>query len=221
MTSADLATISPPMPTPPSRPAPDIRDRPLAERDPYTSLVWLAGRPRSRSSTAARCERHVRCATPKAAQTPGSQAKGDTGPAARPRRPAICPARRPHMPSPAAATWISSTASSPPSASAATIVAPPIRPPSSSRPRPAPPSSRAKSSAPPPARPAAPLAGSDAVRPHHRPECEDRQDHVLAGELARELARPDLGVIVSRAPRAQSGARDPIRIGFPMCRCRR
>jgi soluble lytic murein transglycosylase len=40
------------------------------------------------------------------------------------------------------------------------------------------------------------------------------QDHVLAGELAREMSRPDLGVIVSRAART-SGTRDPIRIGFP------
>ncbi len=39
-------------------------------------------------------------------------------------------------------------------------------------------------------------------------------DHVLAGELARALARPDLGVILSRQARV-SGTRDPIRVGFP------
>ena len=39
-------------------------------------------------------------------------------------------------------------------------------------------------------------------------------DHVLAGELARSLGRPDLGVMVSRVAR-NSGARDPVRIGFP------
>lgn len=40
------------------------------------------------------------------------------------------------------------------------------------------------------------------------------QDHLLAGELARAIARPDLGVIVSRQARS-SGTRDPVRIGFP------
>jgi soluble lytic murein transglycosylase len=39
-------------------------------------------------------------------------------------------------------------------------------------------------------------------------------DHVLAGELAQAIARPDLGVMVSRNAR-NSGTRDPVRIGFP------
>jgi len=39
-------------------------------------------------------------------------------------------------------------------------------------------------------------------------------DHVLAGELARTIRRPDLGVMVSRFAR-NNGARDPVRIGFP------
>jgi soluble lytic murein transglycosylase len=39
-------------------------------------------------------------------------------------------------------------------------------------------------------------------------------DHVLAGELANLIGRPDLGVMVSRFAR-NSGARDPVRIGFP------
>ncbi|MEH3106241.1 MAG: lytic transglycosylase domain-containing protein [Sphingomonas fennica] len=39
-------------------------------------------------------------------------------------------------------------------------------------------------------------------------------DHALAGELATAIARPDLGVIVSRSARA-SGTPDPARIGFP------
>jgi soluble lytic murein transglycosylase len=39
-------------------------------------------------------------------------------------------------------------------------------------------------------------------------------DHVLAGELARDLRRPDLGVMVSRFAR-NNGAIDPVRIGFP------
>lgn len=38
-------------------------------------------------------------------------------------------------------------------------------------------------------------------------------DHALVGELARTIARPDLGVILSRLPR--DGARDPIRVAFP------
>ena len=39
-------------------------------------------------------------------------------------------------------------------------------------------------------------------------------DHVLAGDLAREIARPDLGVMVSRNWRNNNGG-DPIRVGFP------
>ncbi|TZG28033.1 transglycosylase SLT domain-containing protein [Sphingomonas montanisoli] len=39
-------------------------------------------------------------------------------------------------------------------------------------------------------------------------------DHALAGELARSIGRPDLGVMVSRAART-SGTPDPLRIGFP------
>lgn len=39
-------------------------------------------------------------------------------------------------------------------------------------------------------------------------------DHILAGDLARSMNRPDLGVMVSRAART-SGTPDPLRIGFP------
>jgi soluble lytic murein transglycosylase len=39
-------------------------------------------------------------------------------------------------------------------------------------------------------------------------------DHVLVGELARDLRRPDLGVMVSRFAR-NNGTIDPVRIGFP------
>ena len=39
-------------------------------------------------------------------------------------------------------------------------------------------------------------------------------DHILAGELARAMGRPDLGVMVSRFAR-NNGTRDPVRIGFP------
>ena len=39
-------------------------------------------------------------------------------------------------------------------------------------------------------------------------------DHILAGELSRSIDRPDLGVMVSRAART-SGTADPLRIGFP------
>ena len=43
---------------------------------------------------------------------------------------------------------------------------------------------------------------------------ETEVDHVLAGDLAREIARPDLGVMVSRNWRNNNGG-DPIRVGFP------
>ena len=39
-------------------------------------------------------------------------------------------------------------------------------------------------------------------------------DHILAGELAQAINRPDLGVMVSRTART-SGTPDPLRIGFP------
>jgi len=45
-------------------------------------------------------------------------------------------------------------------------------------------------------------------------DCDSDTDHALAMELAKSLQRPDLGVIVSRNAR-KSGARDPIRLGFP------
>jgi soluble lytic murein transglycosylase len=43
---------------------------------------------------------------------------------------------------------------------------------------------------------------------------ETDADHVLAAEVARNLNRPDLGVMVSRAWR-NNGRGDPIRVGFP------
>lgn len=43
---------------------------------------------------------------------------------------------------------------------------------------------------------------------------ETDADHVLAAELSRKIARPDLGVMVSRNWR-NSGSGDPIRVGFP------
>jgi len=39
-------------------------------------------------------------------------------------------------------------------------------------------------------------------------------DHILVGDLARSMSRPDLGVMVSRAART-SGTPDPLRVGFP------
>jgi len=45
-------------------------------------------------------------------------------------------------------------------------------------------------------------------------DADSDTDHALAMELAKSLQRPDLGVIVSRNAR-KSGARDPIRLGFP------
>jgi soluble lytic murein transglycosylase len=39
-------------------------------------------------------------------------------------------------------------------------------------------------------------------------------DHILAGDLAKSINRPDLGVMVSRAART-SGTPDPLRVGFP------
>ena len=45
-------------------------------------------------------------------------------------------------------------------------------------------------------------------------DADSDTDHALAMDLSKSLQRPDLGVIVSRNAR-KSGARDPIRLGFP------
>lgn len=45
-------------------------------------------------------------------------------------------------------------------------------------------------------------------------DADSDTDHALAMELSKSLQRPDLAVIVSRNAR-KSGARDPIRMGFP------
>ena len=59
------------------------------------------------------------------------------------------------------------------------------------------------------------LAGPDPVPPRDRQTAKTDDDHVLAAEFAREIGRPDLGVMVG-AQRARERRRRPIsRAGFP------
>ncbi|WP_116089937.1 lytic transglycosylase domain-containing protein [Sphingomonas crusticola] len=192
----------------------DIRARDLTERDPYTSLAWLAGtaalkqlnRPRDAEAMFARYRQ--------ASQTPGSQAKGDYWAGRAAQAAGDVPAANLHFAAAAAnvdqyygqlaterlGRTIAVPADPPPLA-----IAPEVR---------------------------TAFANREVVRAVRllgeqrdwqtqtafvrkiAADAETDSDHALAAELARSIQRPDLGVIVSRNAR-KSGARDPIRIGFP------
>jgi soluble lytic murein transglycosylase len=191
-----------------------LRDRPLTERDPYTSLVWLAGqtalkklaRPRDAEAM------FVRYAT--ASQTPGSQAKGEYWAGRAAEAAGDRPGAQAHYAN--AARNVDQYYGQLATERLGRPIAAPADPP--------------------------PVAVAEATRAAFRQSeivraarllgqqrrwqdqtqfvrtiaanAKTDQDHVLAGELSREINRPDLGVIVSRAART-SGTRDPIRIGFP------
>jgi soluble lytic murein transglycosylase len=192
----------------------DIRAQDLKVRDPYTSLAWVAGtvalKQLNRPQDAEAMFRRYTLA----AQTPGSQAKGDywAGRAAQ-------------------------VAGNPPdatvhfTAAAANIdqfygqlaterLGRPILVPADPPPLDIAPETRAA------------FANREVVRAARllgeqrdwltqtqfirkiAADADTDTDHALAADLAKSLQRPDLGVIVSRNAR-KSGARDPIRIGFP------
>jgi soluble lytic murein transglycosylase len=195
-------------------PGTDIGQRPLNERDPYTSLVWLGGttalkklnRPQDAVTMFDRYSR--------GAQSPGSQSKGAywAGRAAQaandaPRATQFftrASANIDQFYGQLAAERMGQTIRVPADAPT-TVIAPDVR---------------------------ALFLNREVVRVarllgEQRRWAEQSQfirqiaadadsdtDHMLAGELGRTIKRPDLGVIVSRNARS-SGARDPIRIGFP------
>ncbi|QJU60655.1 transglycosylase SLT domain-containing protein [Sphingomonas sp. AP4-R1] len=191
-----------------------VRDRPLSERDPYTSLVWLAGqtalkklnRPRDAEAM------FVRYAT--ASQTSGSQTKGEYWAGRAAEAAGDRPGAQAHYAN--AARNVDQFYGQLATERLGKSIAVPADPPAVAVPT-------ATRSA---------FFQSEIVRAARllgkQRRWQDQtqfvrtialnaktdQDHVLAGELAREIARPDLGVIVSRQART-SGARDPIRIGFP------
>lgn len=192
----------------------DIRSRDLKERDPYTSLAWLAGvaalkqlnRPRDAEAMFGRYTR--------ASQTPGSQAKGDYWAGRASQAAGDMPAATTHFTAAAtnidqfygqlAAERLGQAVAVPPDP-APLDIAPEIRTTFDNR----------------EVVRAARLLGAqrdwlDQTQFIRKiaADADSDVDHALAADLAREIQRPDLGVIVSRNAR-KSGTRDPIRIGFP------
>jgi soluble lytic murein transglycosylase len=198
-------------------PGTDISQRPLNERDPYTSLVWLGGttalkklnRPREAETMFARYAA--------AAQTPGTQTKGQywAGRAAQAAgdptdanaRFAEAAANIDQFYGQLAAERLDRTLTLPPDPAPPVISA----------------AQREEFMNREVVR-AARLLGQQRrwqdqtqfVR-QIAADAKSAVDHLLAGELARDIRRPDLGVMVSREARA-NGTRDPIRIGFPELR---
>ena len=191
-----------------------IRERPLSERDPYTSLVWLAGQTALKKLARPRDAETMFVRYAAASQSPGSQAKGEYWAGRAAEAAGDRPGAQAHYAN--AARNVDQFYGQLATERLGQSISVPADPP--------------------------PLVVADAARAAFRQSevvraarllgqqrrwqdqtqfvrtiaanAKTDQDHVLAGELAREINRPDLGVIVSRAART-SGTRDPIRIGFP------
>jgi soluble lytic murein transglycosylase len=200
-------------------PGTDIGQRPLNERDPYTSLVWLGGmtalkklnRPRDAETMFARYAR--------GSQTPGSQAKGAYWAGRAGQAAGDTPGAGQYF-TRAAANMDQFYGQLATERLGRTIVVPPDPAPLA-----IPAEARTAFQAREVVR-AARLLGEQRQWQDQslfiRQIANDAKtdvDHALAGELARAITRPDLGVMVSRNART-SGTRDPIRIGFPRYRCR-
>jgi soluble lytic murein transglycosylase len=192
----------------------DISQRPLNERDPYTSLVWLGGmtalkklnRPQDAVTMFDRYGR--------GAQSPGSQSKGAywAGRAAQ----AAGDVPRANQFYDRAAANVDQFYGQLATEKLGRALAVPADPPAIAIPADARTAFQAREVV-----RAARLLGEQRqwqdqtqfVR-QIAADCSSDTDHTLAGEFARSIERPDLGVIVSRNARA-SGTRDPIRVGFP------
>jgi soluble lytic murein transglycosylase len=190
-----------------------VRDRTLGERDDYTSLAWLAGTTALRLGRAAEAvgmfERYAR-----AAQTPQTQSKGHywAGHAAQSAGDTL------------AATGYFNQAAAEVDQFYGQLAAERLGRPISIPPEPAaisiPPEQRASFHQSEIVRAAKILGAMGAWTDQTHfirtiaQNAKSDADHVLAGELASALGRPDLGVMVSRVAR-NSGTRDPVRIGFP------
>ena len=192
----------------------DLSDRPLSERDPYTSLVWLGGqmalkklgRPHDAETMFARYA--------SASRTPGSQAKGDYW-AGRAAQAAGDPgAAKAHYAS--AAQNVDQFYGQLASERLGRPITVPADPPRLAVDE----ATRAAFEQSEPVRPARLLGEAHDWQDQTQfvrqiaLDARSDSDHALADELARTLGRPDLGVILSREARL-SGARDPLRIGFP------
>ncbi len=191
-----------------------LRDRPLAERDPYTSLVWLGGQTALKKLARPRDAEAMFMRYAAAAQSPGSQAKGHYWAGRAAQAAGDIAGANAHFAD--AARQIDQFYGQLATERLGRTIAVPADPPQ--------PAIGAQQRAVFDNREvvrAARLLGQQRrwldqtqfVRQIAQDARSDG-DHILAADLARTLARPDLGVIVSRAARA-SGARDPIRTGFP------
>ncbi|WP_235538534.1 lytic transglycosylase domain-containing protein [Sphingomonas sp. Root710] len=191
-----------------------VRDRPFAERDDYTSLVWLAGRVAldklARYDDAmAMFDRYAR-----AAQTPGTQTKGwywAARAAERGGKPdwaqSYLAQAAPHIDQyygQLAAERLGRDLVLPPEPARGAVSA----------------TERAAFEASEVVRAARLLGRTGSWQDQTAfirliaANAKTDSDHILAGELAKSIDRPDLGVMVSRAART-SGTPDPLRIGFP------
>jgi soluble lytic murein transglycosylase len=192
----------------------DLRAAPLGIRDDYTSLVWLGGWTALKQLNRPRDAERMFARYAAAAQTPGSQAKGHYWAGRAAQLAGDQAAANGHFAS--AAAQVDQFYGQLATERLGRPVTVPPDPPA-----PIIPLDRR-----------ATFAANDLVRAV-RLLGEQRQwqdqtqfvrkiaadastdvDHILVAELAKAIARPDLGVIVSRNARA-SGARDPIRTGFP------
>ena len=195
-------------------PGTHVRDRPFAERDDYTSLVWLAGtvaldKLARYDDAMAMFDRYAR-----AAQTPGTQTKGWYW--------AGRAAERGAKPDWAqsffnqAARHVDQYYGQLASERLGRDLVIPPEPPRNAVPD----TERAAFDASEVVRAARLLGRTGQWQDQTQfvrliaANAKTDDDHILAGELAKAMDRPDLGVMVSRAART-SGTPDPLRIGFP------
>jgi soluble lytic murein transglycosylase len=191
-----------------------IRDRPLAERDPYTSLVWLGGMQALKQLARPKDAEALFVRYGLATQSPGGQAKGEYWAGRAAQAAGDGAGATTHFAN--AARQIDQFYGQLATERLGRAIVLPADPP----PLAIPAERRAAFAAGEVVR-AAQLLGqarrwqeqSLFVRKIATDAASDA-DHVLVGELAREIGRPDLGVIASRQARA-SGTRDPLRTGFP------
>jgi len=195
-------------------PGTDIRAQDLKLRDPYTSLAWLAGTTALKQLNRPRDAEAMFRLYALAAQSPGSQAKGEYWAGRAAQMAGNLPDSTAHFT--AAAANIDQFYGQ----LATERLGRPIVAPADPAPLEIAPATRAA------------FANREVVRAARllgeqrdwltqtqfvrkiAADADSDTDHALAMELSKSLQRPDLGVIVSRNAR-KSGARDPIRLGFP------
>jgi len=195
-------------------PGTDVSARPLPERDPYTSLVWLGGQTALKKLNRPKDAEAMFRRYAAASLTPGTKARGlywggraaqAAGDAASAQADwAEAAVHVDQFYGQLATERLGGTLAVPPDPPAATI-APDVRAAWMNR----------------EVVRAARLLGGErrwqdqsAFVRQIAADAKTDTDHQLAIELSRTISRPDLAVIVSRAARA-SGARDPLRAGFP------